>query len=225
MLTVEHIIIPIKTIEDLTRSSKYKIILEAGTATVEYFEALPGDIRLMEKSQLIDASKDSSIIEKIIMEDDDFVYFGSKLTFTSEAIPCHIITQSESYLIASISWAFQKNSPYLALINFNLNKALESGIASQIMRQFMHVPDETTCSVSSYEQIYIENIFSAFLMLLFGIICACLLASTEAIWYHLKKGNGLVRDKCLDIPTNQNSRIQINVEIGKHQALVLIFST
>ena len=62
MLTVEHIIIPIKTIEDLTRSSKYKIILEAGTATVEYFEALPGDIRLMEKSQLIDASKDSNIL-------------------------------------------------------------------------------------------------------------------------------------------------------------------
>ena len=46
MLTVEHIVIPIKTIEDFAGSSKYKIILEAGTATVEYFEsALPGDTR------------------------------------------------------------------------------------------------------------------------------------------------------------------------------------
>ena len=142
-------------------------------------------------------------------ENDDFVYFGSKLTFgTSEAIPCHIITQSDSYLIASISWAFQKNSPYLPLINFNLNKALESGIYSQIMRQFMHhVSDETTCSdvSSSYEQIHMENIFTAFLVLLFGIICACFVACAESKWFHLR--NGFVNDKCPALPRKRSRTI------------------
>ena len=164
MLTIEHIVIPIKSIEDLAGSSKYKILFEAGTAYADYFEsAIPGDVRfeiwsrIEPKSQLINTSKESNIIEKIMMENDDFVYFGSTVTFTKQAIPCHIVTDSETYLRASMAWPFQKNSPYLPLINFNLNKALETGTISQIMRRYINIPDESRCSVSNYKQFQIIN--------------------------------------------------------------------
>lgn len=243
MLTVDHIVFPIKTMEDLAGSSKYKLILEEGTAYVDFFESAPKNSsryeiwsKLDEKTQLINTSKESELgiysdpIEKIMIEDGDYVYFGPKLGTQAifKSIPCNITTESDDYFTASIAWAFQKNSPYLPLINFNLNKALETGTISRIMRRFINVPDESTCKSSSYKIIDIKIIFTGFLMLLLGIICACIVAIAESKWYHpTKKGKQglLIHDKWPDITKYPISKRRINVEIGKALQQVLTLCT
>ena len=105
MLTADHIVFPIHTMEDLAGSSKYKLILEDGTAYVDFFKSAPrGDPKFViwsgldKKTQLIDTSivSDNGLysdsIEKTMIENGDFVYFGPKLATQAsyKSIPCNI---------------------------------------------------------------------------------------------------------------------------------------
>ena len=65
----------------------------------------------------------------MMLDNGDFVGFLPSIsTETSyKSIPCKVSTRSEPYFVVSLSWPFQQNSPYLALFDYNLNKAKETG--------------------------------------------------------------------------------------------------
>ena len=104
------------------------IFFQIGTAYVDYFDTAASNSsegkiwsRVNPKKQLIE---NQLHIEKMMLEDGNYVFFAPKAATENlfKSIPCNISTRSAEYFIVSLSWAFQKNSPYLPLINYNLNK-------------------------------------------------------------------------------------------------------
>ena len=104
------------------------IFFHIGTAYVDYFDTAASNSsegkiwsRVNHKKQLIESQLH---IEKMMLEDGNYVFFAPKAATENlfKSIPCNISTRSAEYFIVSLSWAFQKNSPYLPLINYNLNK-------------------------------------------------------------------------------------------------------
>ena len=105
----------------------------SGTAYVDFFSSASpnkpeGEIwsRLDQSKQLVSNVEE---IEKMMLDNGDFVGFLPSIsTETSyKSIPCRVSTRSEPYFVVSLSWPFQQNSPYLALFDYNLNKAKETG--------------------------------------------------------------------------------------------------
>ena len=117
----------------------------SGTAYVDFFSSASpnkpeGEIwsRLDQSKQLVSNVEE---IEKMMLDNGDFVGFlpsiSTETSYTS--IPCRVSTRSEPYFVVSLSWPFQQNSPYLALFDYNLNKAKETGE----LKSLVHYAPET----------------------------------------------------------------------------------
>ena len=128
--------------KELAEKDNYNLVLQKGTAYINYFqEADPdSDLGIIWKRVDFDAHvvKTEKDVEKALLEDDTKVYFGSEINsvVNMDAVPCNISTESENYFEVSIAWALQKNSPYRLLLNYQLTKIKEGGQISRLMDMY-----------------------------------------------------------------------------------------
>ena len=67
----------------------------------------------------------------------------------------------------SLAFGFQKNSPYLAIIDYYLKEMKEKGLSEQILAKYD--PGDQICPDSSGQPIGFDSCFTAFLALIGGL--------------------------------------------------------
>lgn len=180
----------------MASKTQYKLIIEKGTAYINYFSsATPNDNPVNyeiwkdfnQETQLFDNQFD---IEKALIEDGNNVFFGpvtaTLVNFVS--VPCNVSAVSGDYFKVSIAWPTQKNFPFLASLNFHLTKIKETGQLERIMRKYLS-SHNVACESSDFKPIEIFNIFTAFLLLLVGVLFAVIAAVSEKCFLGHKKNS------------------------------------
>ena len=181
-LSVQVTSYPIKSLDDLVTNTDYKLIIEGGSAYVDYFQqATPESNRvsfeLWQKhfkgtdKYFIGNLKD---VEGMLINDDKLVYFAPELQTVLQMprYPCQIISvPGTSYFKVALSWPFRKNSAYLPLFNHLMGQLKESGIDQKMIHEVVRGKLTLGCGEireGGFKTIRYENIFSAFALLFAG---------------------------------------------------------
>lgn len=171
---------PITSLEDVLHKEGYNLVIEDGTAYIDFFQAATKEenrvahelwnSRIQYKTEYL--IKDVPSIESILLKDPKAVYFGPELhtKVSMPRYPCKIVDTSGPYFSVSLSWAFQKNSPYLPLFNFLLGQAKESGLDQKLIKAALDSKVNLDCDTveASFSSISYREIFTAFFILGIG---------------------------------------------------------
>ena len=83
------------------------------------------------------------------------------------------------YDFKSVAFGFQKDSPFLPLFNYNLNRMREKGSLKQI--QVKYEPPPQVCPDYSGKSLGVRSVFSAFGVFFFGVGIAFILFGLEKL--------------------------------------------
>ena len=83
------------------------------------------------------------------------------------------------YNFKSVAYGFQKDSPFLPLFNYNLNKMKERGSLKQI--QVKYEPPPQICPDFSGKSLGVNSVFSVFYVLFSGVGIALILLGLEKL--------------------------------------------
>ena len=92
-------------------------------------------------------------------------------------INCKIVATPGKYNLKPVAYGFQKDSPFLPLFNYNLNKMKEKGILKQI--HVKYEPKPQICPDYSGKSLGVSSVFSAFGVLFSGFGIALILFGLE----------------------------------------------
>ena len=207
LLTVEHFNLPVRSLNDIVANPSYKVVLQSGTAYVNYFKLAtaktnPNAAIIWTRIQNEEEQSlflDPKTIEQKLLEDSKLVYFGQEFQTTLQfsSIPCNIVPTSKPYFQVSVSLAFPKGSPYVSLFNYAINNIRQTGQVDRITKSAQLLKPPPSCTVlggtSSFKPIQYENIFTAFLLLGAGILVAALSLYIERVSfqdYLMAQGGG-----------------------------------
>lgn len=190
LLTVEVVNLPIQTLEDLLDKQEYQLVLEGSTSYEDYFRfatlsSNPTAAQLWEKSLKDNPKalmKTTANIEERLLNNEKEVFFGEDLSTVLDMpnYPCQIVSSTKSYFRVNIAWAFQKNSQYLEVFNYQLNKLKQTGHLDRILKTLIAERPEIPCE-SGFQPIKIKAIFTAFIMLAGGAALAIVLSIIERL--------------------------------------------
>lgn len=189
LLTAETFVYPIKSMKDLAEKSNYKLLLQGGTAYVDYFRSASevsdrGIVwkRMDFQDQVLKSTKD---IEARLLKDSNYVFFGPEVNVVVDfdSVPCNVSSDAnaERYFEVSISWALQKDSQFTDFINFFLTNLKESGQINRLMARDVSSIESVQCPTELTKPIQIENIFTAFLIVGIGMFFAVLISIVEKL--------------------------------------------
>lgn len=185
-LTIHNYIYPIHRLQDITNNPEYKVVVEKGSAEMDYFDLATKksnrDGYLLWTNGQVSVSSNRDKTEQNVMDDSKLIYFGdTKATqFNWENIPCLIVNvASKPYFQVTGAWAFQKNSPYTPLFNFYISELREGGMIDRLQRKtFLQRKHVSKCEKEQlsndgdgqFEPIKLNNIVFAFAILWVGMI-------------------------------------------------------
>ena len=99
---------------------------------------------------------------------DDISIVDSSL----ESYPCKIIRADQTYFHRSMALALKTNSPYEKILNYKISRYKEQGVLAN-MGAFKKIrKEDINCLSDHFESVGYETIFSAFVILGFGLICS-----------------------------------------------------
>ena len=98
---------------------------------------------------------------------------------TDAFINCKIVAIPEKLNVKPATYGFQKDSPFLPLFNYNLNKMKERGSLKQI--QVKYEPPPQMCPDYSGKSLGVSSVFSAFGVLFSGFGIALILFGLEKL--------------------------------------------
>ena len=94
-------------------------------------------------------------------------------------INCKIVATPGKYNFKPVAYGFQKDSPFLPLFNYNLNKMRERGSLEQI--QVKYEPPSQICPDYSGKALGVSSVFSSFGVLFSGVGIALILFGLETL--------------------------------------------
>ena len=94
-------------------------------------------------------------------------------------INCEILVTPGKYNVKQLAYGFQKDSPFLPLFNYNLNKMREKGSLKQI--QVKYEPPPQICPDYSGKALGVSSVFSGFGVLFSGVGIALILFGLEKL--------------------------------------------
>ena len=202
-LTFDTINYPIGTLQHIADNKQFNVVIQKGTADEGYFlDASPNtDAYLIGKT--VKEKKEELLVESLeeiemkLLADPYLIYFGEEIAARHifDSYPRQIAeVADEDYFKVSISFAFQKNSPYVPLANYILNGMLSSGTPSRFLNALENTKNHTGNEEDNFKAIKYENIFTAFLILLVGILAAILslyVEKTSFIDFLIAKTGGM----------------------------------
>ena len=124
-----------------------------------------------------------------------------------EYAACEIIQIPSKYDFKPYAYGFQKDSPYLHLFNHYLKEMREKGTLKKILNKYQAAPQ--VCPDSSGLPLGFESVFTAFLLLVGGIILGSILFCIEC--YSRISGTSVpfleIYDKSKKIDANNEEKI------------------
>ena len=114
-----------------------------------------------------------------ILENPNFAYYDNIESIKQEKAftKCEIISIPAKYDIKPMTFAFQKNSPYLPLFDFFMLQMEENGINDQILMKYKSPPQ--FCPDRSGLPVDMYSFFTLFLILAAGIALSLILLPLE----------------------------------------------
>ncbi len=114
------------------------------------------------------------------------------LRFHPSFVKCDLIHIPGKYDIKPLSFAFQKDSPYLSLFNFYLNHMVEKGQIDRIGMKYDR--ESQMCTDYSGKALGMESCFTAFLLLTLAFcLCLLVLLPFENLFVYFKNRSSLSR--------------------------------
>eukprot|EP00095_Tigriopus_kingsejongensis_P012527 maker-scaffold455_size166772-snap-gene-0.36 protein:Tk12527 transcript:maker-scaffold455_size166772-snap-gene-0.36-mRNA-1 annotation:"hypothetical protein L798_01404" len=181
--------LPFQDLEGLLSKTNKKILVKPGSSYVDGFRySLDPLIQEAWQSRIkdyLDTYPNSRRdLTDLVASDPDYVLydnFYSSRTFDAYR-RCKIIAVPKVYEKKVFAYAFQRDSPFLPLFNFNLKRMLERGSMNQVVEKYLSVAGQQ-CEDLSGAPLGFENCFTAFLVFLTG----CFLGAVVGMAEHLAK--------------------------------------
>ena len=116
---------------------------------------------------------------QFLLENPNFAYYDNIEAIKQEDAftKCEIIAIPAKYDIKPMTFAFQKDSPYLPLFDFYMLQMEEKGINDQILANYKSPPQY--CPDRSGLPVDMKSCFTLFLILLAGIAVSFILLPLE----------------------------------------------
>ena len=141
-----------------------------------------------------------------------------------EYAACEVIQIPSKYDFKPYAYGFQKDSPYLHLFNHYLKEMREKGTLKKILNKYQAAPQ--VCPDSSGLPLGFESVFTAFLLLVGGIILGLILFCIEC--YSRMSGTHVPfleiydKSKKIDVLANNISTYNTSTESDSTSATFII---
>ena len=143
---------------------------------------------------------------------------------TDAYINCEIVATTGKYNFKPIAYGFQKDSPFLSLFNYNLNKMKEKGSLKQIQDKYK--PKPQICPDYNGKSLGVSSVFTVFVVLIFGFGLSMILFVLEKLTHNFGMKWSIFNSYEIVDPTNElyeNDTVALLAEIDllKNQILML----
>ena len=172
--------IPIKTMKDLQSHPSYKLMLLGGTSGETYLrDSVNPDIQKVWERVVSDKGNLTSLLdvdEKLLSDPYNVLFYSyPDIPMMYDSYPCKITADKSSALSEYGSYAFHKESPYVALFTHHLYYIEEQGLETEYFDQ--QEEKSVTCDEdgeSTFISITFDGVISAFALVGIG----CMVATT-----------------------------------------------
>lgn len=118
-----------------------------------------------------------SAVEKVdsMLEEDKYKVFLAESISAKNILhgyPCRIVAAGTKYFKNYVTFAFQKDSHYVKLFSHKILELKQNGQIDKLLIDYLQEKESVSCDTSPFKHIKYENIFTAFLVLAFGIASA-----------------------------------------------------
>ena len=174
-LSTRIIVLPFTNIYELLKNSDYRIGLVGGTSQEDYFKLSLDPIVQQAYKERIEPYLEEfapfySNYNGLLLKDESLAVYDDFLAVTvwPSYKTCEVITLPAKYASIHVAYGYQKHSPYQGLFDYYIKEMKETGALKKILNKYE--TDTPVCPDGSGKPLGFESCFTAFLVLLSGII-------------------------------------------------------
>ena len=205
-LSVKKVYMPFRTLEELEKTSNYKLVVAKGFSQLDMFRSsneYPYKDIWVKKMQPY--AQDFPLVYDLVetMKNDPFsvVYVDAYQIDNNESyLSCDVVDTGVNIRTTQLAWSVSKNSPFYSAFSYHLAKLQEIGGVDKYSEAYKE--SDKMCPYYSGKPLPIKQCYTAFIVLISGI-CSCL------IWLILEK---LVPQNWIErflSPKNENKDIML----------------
>ncbi|CAF0723950.1 unnamed protein product [Adineta ricciae] len=188
-LTVEKLVAPIESVEDLAKQHEIKYGSVRNGTTSAFFEksnvsVFPQMWEAMQRSsaEVFVATNDEGVA-KVRSSKGKYAFFieSTKNEYVNERVPCDTMKVGSDLDSKGYGIATRLGSDLTEAINMIVTNLRESGFLDKLKQRWWY--ERSECSLSSkdkrFSELSLSSVTGLFYIFLFGIIVSCLIAFTE----------------------------------------------
>ena len=181
-LNVRKTALPIRTLYDLSEASDYRLIAGRGSMLVDQFKYSKNPLySKIWKEKMESYEMDFPLFENVAKAtlDDPYSVVISEGSFKYEEayLNCKIVDTKAIISTSQLGWAVQKQSPLAGTFTYHISKLKEIGTISRYAQAYKTF--DQFCPNFSGKPISTNQVLTAFVILLFGVIGCMLLLILE----------------------------------------------
>ena len=190
-LAIRKTVVPFTSMDELVDKTSFKVAVWPGTLSEDTFKFATEKAWQTAWTDRIEPYLDNYAdnggkMIKYPANDPNIALYDNFPSISSfpEYTRCEVIAIPGKYNFLPFAYGFQKDSPYLGMFNFYLKEMIEKGSLKQISEKY-ETPAQV-CPDLSGLPLGFESCFTAFLVLLFGMLIGLILMSIEVLSKALK---------------------------------------
>ncbi|XP_068246091.1 glutamate receptor ionotropic, kainate glr-3-like isoform X2 [Palaemon carinicauda] len=187
MLTVASTTTQITSLQNLLQNGMYSFGFEREISIQSYFENSQGGLFHDVWKELVrdPSNLPATSIEGItrVLEEKYVFMIEENLYRTEFSGVCGAVMIPGKYFIQQTGFAVQKGSPLLKIFNNQLMRMIDGGIFSRLWKAWQ--PPPPLCTSESVVALNIQQLFTAFLLLVFGLILAVIFLPCERLHWNM----------------------------------------
>ncbi|KAF6216861.1 hypothetical protein GE061_001211 [Apolygus lucorum] len=201
-LTLSISTLPIKEIDDVAKDNRHWFTLQGGPIEHAIKDKEDEKLRRLRdsasngKATFLESKQESAILQKI--HQNDWYYLDDSYTLTrmmyddykrksdinaDSSLRCAFVLTEKAFLVRSLAFAYQKNSPLSDLFDPILERFFEAGILQHKLN--LDLPDATICPKdlgNKERKLRNADLWTTYLVVLAGVTVASFIFIVEIIW-------------------------------------------
>ena len=172
MVQENHLLI--NDLSDMLRYPQYKLWVFAGSSDESFLKSSEFNEILNESKEEGRMFSNYETSEKRLLEGKNMVVFGESPTFEvlAKSYPCQVVRSKSGYNYNFAAFPFPKESPYIPLFTYAVNKMIENGLMTERLdriKENMECDDPTS---KYFRTVSYKEVISAFAIFLAGCFLA-----------------------------------------------------
>jgi ABC-type amino acid transport substrate-binding protein len=171
-LAVRKIVLPIRTLQDLSLRSDYAFMVQKNMIYEDLFRYATDPVSLKiwkeKMEQNIDQypSNEKEMVQILLRRSNLVIYGGQSIKKYREYLTCDILDTGVSFYQEQLAFAIRKNSPYFEAFSFHINRLKESGDIGRY--DGIYGRQKQVCPDYSGKPISIKQCFTSFISIIIG---------------------------------------------------------